>query len=846
MESEALDTKLTQLEITVQRTEFVLTSARREQIKRHLEALKAISQLKKIANKEELSEINKWHDEIDEKLNKADIEISRLEGWLNDKEKHEKFSAQEEQLKFELKLHETKLKLQTELTTNATPDTSNTTIITVSEKIAKLPKLVISKFNGSYMDWPRFWGKFSEAVDKSTIAPISKFTYLCELLETSVKRVVEALPFTPEGYNRAKSILKDRFGKESEIEKAYVKEILELPHITSPSPKKIGEFYEKLSYSVQALETMKRLDQVSGNVSMTLDKLPAIRGDLARGGDFKVKGCVYCGDENHKAIECNKVTDITERKRILAQTGLCFSCATRNHRAAECPSKTSCQYCKRRHHTSLCEQAEDGNVNNGKLMTDGKSGDAIFPVVVVKVDGITCRALVDSGADSSYTSAKLIDLLKKKPSATKIQLIDMLMSSRVTRIESYDVVIGSVDDSYEMEVRVTKVNKGELLRIDNPRYEQLIRKHQHLNQVEIADHDSKQQLPIHMILGSGEYARIKTGTVPLVGEDGDPVAELTKLGWLVMSPGADFDKTTVLMTQTSQSDYENLCRLNVLGIADSGEIDQEMVYQDFKKEQAEAAQKQQLKTDDKKPTKESTPDKSQDNSQPENLPKQPNSDKEPQPASNAPPAQDTQPNYQANNQAPGLTSTAQQANNDTKEKQKPIEESAPLKPNLKDGKQQVEDQPKPAANSKPASVVKSKEKSSVGVPAYSYKGLVKQELEAIKDSPSTKQFKADVLKEVQVKLKSGTFPQIDTSKVFVKHKVAKPNRKHRVTKLKHKKPEVKHAIAHKKGQGKHATVYKKDEAKHATVHKKDEAKHGIVHKKGEAKHGIAHKHRKLH
>ena len=132
------------------------------------------------------------------------------------------------------------------------------------------------------MDWPRFWGQFSEAVDKSTIAPISKFTYLCELLEPSVKRVVEALPFTPEGYNRVKSILKDRFGKESEIEKAYVKEILELPHITSPSPKKIGEFYEKLSYSGQALETMKRLDQVSGNVSMTLDKLPAIRGDLVR------------------------------------------------------------------------------------------------------------------------------------------------------------------------------------------------------------------------------------------------------------------------------------------------------------------------------------------------------------------------------------------------------------------------------------------------------------------------------------------------------------------------------------------------------------------------------------
>ena len=35
-------------------------------------------------------------------------------------------------------------------------------------KTAKLPKLVISKFDGSFMDWPRFWGQFNEAIDKSS------------------------------------------------------------------------------------------------------------------------------------------------------------------------------------------------------------------------------------------------------------------------------------------------------------------------------------------------------------------------------------------------------------------------------------------------------------------------------------------------------------------------------------------------------------------------------------------------------------------------------------------------------------------------------------------------------
>ena len=71
------------------------------------------------------------------------------------------------------------------------------------------------------------------------------------------------------------------------------------------------------------------------------------------------------------------------------------------------------------------------------------------------------------------------------------------------------------------------------------------------------DHNMKSQLPIHVILGSGEYARIKTATKPLIGGEGEPVAERTKLGWMILSPGAEFDKTKMFLTQTSQMDFDN-------------------------------------------------------------------------------------------------------------------------------------------------------------------------------------------------------------------------------------------------------------------------------------------------
>ncbi|CAB4026316.1 Hypothetical predicted protein [Paramuricea clavata] len=101
-----------------------------------------------------------------------------------------------------------------------------------------------------------------------------------ELLEPKVRQTIEALPFHSEGYNRAISILKDKFGKESEIVKGYTCEILGLPTIQTANQKKIHEFSDKLSYCVQALETLDMLDGVNGAVPITLDKLPSIRGDL--------------------------------------------------------------------------------------------------------------------------------------------------------------------------------------------------------------------------------------------------------------------------------------------------------------------------------------------------------------------------------------------------------------------------------------------------------------------------------------------------------------------------------------------------------------------------------------
>ena len=99
-------------------------------------------------------------------------------------------------------------------------------------------------------------------------------TKLTQLLAAKPRTSIEALPFSAEGYNRAISILKDNYGKDSEIVKAYNKEMLELPVIFGVDVKAIHRFNERLTYCVQSLQKMGKLHQVNGNVPMTLDWRP--------------------------------------------------------------------------------------------------------------------------------------------------------------------------------------------------------------------------------------------------------------------------------------------------------------------------------------------------------------------------------------------------------------------------------------------------------------------------------------------------------------------------------------------------------------------------------------------
>ena len=141
----------------------------------------------------------------------------------------------------------------------------------------KLPKLVITKFDGTSLDWFRFWNQFESEIDKAEIGSVSKFSYLKELLIPRVRLLIDGLPFTSEGYSRAKSILLGKFGKSIENGAVHIQCLnCYSKFISKPDT----WFLWKVSDKRSGPWDHEQAEEINGYVRLTLDKLPGLHAEL--------------------------------------------------------------------------------------------------------------------------------------------------------------------------------------------------------------------------------------------------------------------------------------------------------------------------------------------------------------------------------------------------------------------------------------------------------------------------------------------------------------------------------------------------------------------------------------
>ena len=63
-------------------------------------------------------------------------------------------------------------------------------------------------------------------VDLQNVSPITKFSHLKELVELRIRRAIDCLPFTEEGYKRGLKYLEEKYGLPSKVAGSYVVSII--------------------------------------------------------------------------------------------------------------------------------------------------------------------------------------------------------------------------------------------------------------------------------------------------------------------------------------------------------------------------------------------------------------------------------------------------------------------------------------------------------------------------------------------------------------------------------------------------------------------------------------------
>ena len=143
---------------------------------------------------------------------------------------------------------------------------------------AKLPKLRLDNFSGNPVAWNTFWDSFKSAVhNNSKLTPVDKFTYLKSLLEGTAANTVAGLTLTSENYEKAITMLKDRFGNRQIIITSHLENLTKISKVESVSDVNgLRNLFDMVEGNIRGLESMDIKSDMYGCFLMPLlmQKLP--------------------------------------------------------------------------------------------------------------------------------------------------------------------------------------------------------------------------------------------------------------------------------------------------------------------------------------------------------------------------------------------------------------------------------------------------------------------------------------------------------------------------------------------------------------------------------------------
>lgn len=264
--------------------------------------------------------------------------------------------------------------------------------------------------------------------------------------------------------------------------------------------------------------------------------------------------CVICSG-NHSVRICGqfKKMSVESRAKTAANNALCTNCLSTAHSNSNCPSQKRCFKCKSRHHTMLhvdkpqkvSESTRDiqqpststGGINSFHANSNCQGNNILLATAMVKVsfendNDSYLHALLDQGSQASFiteAACQRLHLKRQRASATVKGIGD-----------GHTMVKGQValtlNAHFQSKLNLP-INAFILRSLTQHVPSSFVHTHswEHVAELTLADPEFFKPSVIDLVLGADVYSRILLDGVRH-GLPSTPVAQKTKLGWILSGP----------------------------------------------------------------------------------------------------------------------------------------------------------------------------------------------------------------------------------------------------------------------------------------------------------------------
>ncbi|XP_068143648.1 uncharacterized protein [Drosophila tropicalis] len=346
-------------------------------------------------------------------------------------------------------------------------------VATAATRDCELPKINIKPFGGDYKEWHAFKDLFESTIHgKTTLTNIQKFHHLksCVIGEAAI--LIQHLPVVDANYVIAWKSLSDRYEKPRYLVNLLMDTFTALPKAVGQNSSSLRALTCGASDVIRALDASGQTGRDCWLIYLLINKVDeATRREwIDKSQDIEnptIEELLKFLDSRCDRLELSQVIDhvaskprdekgkgkhapclplqsltVKQRYTFAKEKHTCFNCLRTGHGVSACGSKSSCKYCKRRHHSMLHSEghstpqnsSEQHQGNSGQVSEESPAASAIammnvtrpskpngqrrstLPTALVHVRNsqgalLTCRILLDSASDLSFISERCVQTL---------------------------------------------------------------------------------------------------------------------------------------------------------------------------------------------------------------------------------------------------------------------------------------------------------------------------------------------------------------------------------------------------------------------------------------------------